>query len=82
MVDLDGAKEKRPVNLSLFKEMIAQSGLKVEAGGGIRDMKTIEEYVNAGVARVILGSAAVKDPQLVRESVKEFQAFQGLILVL
>ncbi len=73
MVDLDGAKEKRPVNLSLFKEMIAQSGLKVEAGGGIRDMKTIEEYVNAGVARVILGSAAVKDPQLVRESVKEFQ---------
>lgn len=73
MVDLDGAKEKRPVNIRLFKELTAKSGLKVEAGGGIRDMKTIEEYINAGVQRIILGSAAVKNPQLVRESVKEFQ---------
>lgn len=72
MVDLDGAKEKRPVNFEIFKTIANETGLCVEVGGGIRDMKTIELYLNAGIKRVILGSVAVKNPTLVRESVKEF----------
>ena len=62
MVDLDGAKDGRPV----------KSGLKVEVGGGIRSMETIERFLEKGISRVILGSVAVKDPSLVKEAVREF----------
>lgn len=72
MVDLDGAKDARAVNSSLFLEVAKTSGLKVELGGGIRDMKTIEYYLENGISRIILGSVAVKNPQLVKEAVKQF----------
>ena len=72
MVDLDGAKAKEPINLGVVKKVVEESGLQVEIGGGIRTMETIETYLQLGVKRVILGSVAVKDPQLVKESVKEF----------
>lgn len=72
MVDLDGAKEKEPINFTIVEMIAKETDLNVEVGGGIRDMKTIERYLNAGIKRVILGSVAVKNPQLVKESIKEF----------
>ena len=67
MVDLDGAKERKPVNQEIFERVAKESGLKVEVGGGIRDMKTIEYYLERGIERVILGSVAVKNPELVKD---------------
>ena len=72
MVDLDGAKEGQPVNTEIFERVAKESGLKVEVGGGIRHMKTIEQFLEKGISRVILGSVAVKNPDLVKEAVKEF----------
>lgn len=72
MVDLNGAKDAYPVNQEIFLKIARESGMKVELGGGIRDMKTIELYLTHGISRVILGSAAVKNPALVKEAVKEF----------
>lgn len=72
MVDLDGAKDGRPVNWNIFIRVAAHSGLKVELGGGIRDMHTIEQYVEAGISRLILGSAALKNPTLVQDAVRAF----------
>ena len=72
MVDLDGAREGRPVNTELFTETAEKSGLKVEVGGGIRSMETVERYLEAGVSRVILGSAALSNPALVCESTRKY----------
>ncbi len=72
MVDLDGAKEGRPVNSVIYTDVARETGLKVEVGGGIRNMETIEEYLSMGISRVIIGSAALKDPDLVKNAVKEF----------
>lgn len=60
MVDLDGAKDATLANADLIIDVAKQSGLKVEVGGGIRDMAAIERYLNNGIDKVILGSAAVK----------------------
>ncbi len=72
MVDLDGAKDARPVNAEIFCRVAAESGLKVELGGGIRNMDTIEYYLERGIERVILGSVAVKNPALVKDAVNHF----------
>lgn len=72
MVDLDGAKDAKLVNADLIADVARSSGLKVEVGGGIRDMNAVEYYLSRGIDRVILGSAAVKNPQLVIESVKAY----------
>ncbi len=74
MVDLDGALEGKRKNEEVFLEVAANSGLKVELGGGIRDMKTIEDYLSHKIARVVLGSAALSNPGLVAEAVREFGA--------
>ena len=74
MVDLDGAREGRRVNTAVFETVAASSGLKVEVGGGIRNMETLEAYFAHGVSRCILGSAALKDPALVREAVAAYGA--------
>ena len=68
MVDLDGAKEGRPVNQHIYEDVAAKTGLKVEVGGGIRNLETIDTYLKSGVERVILGSAALKNPQLVKDA--------------
>ncbi|HIZ83798.1 MAG TPA: 1-(5-phosphoribosyl)-5-[(5-phosphoribosylamino)methylideneamino]imidazole-4-carboxamide isomerase [Firmicutes bacterium] len=68
MVDLDGAKAGRPVNTAIFTQAAEKSGLKVEVGGGIRSMETVEAYLAAGVSRVILGSAALSNPALVEKA--------------
>ncbi len=72
MVDLDGSLKKEPVNAKTFIEVADKTSLKVELGGGIRTMKDIEFYVSNNISRVILGSAALKNPQLVSDAVKEF----------
>ncbi len=72
MVDLDGAKEACAKNTALFLEIAKHSGLKVELGGGIRTLETVETYLESGISRVILGSAAVKNPELVEQAVKRF----------
>ena len=72
MVDLDGAKDARLVNADLIADVAKSSGLSVEVGGGIRDMKAVEYYLLHGINRVILGSAAVKDQQLVIDAVNTF----------
>ncbi|MDE5604594.1 MAG: 1-(5-phosphoribosyl)-5-[(5-phosphoribosylamino)methylideneamino]imidazole-4-carboxamide isomerase [Eubacterium sp.] len=72
MVDLDGSLQKKPVNAKTFTEVANETGLKVEIGGGIRTMQDIDFYVNNNISRIILGSVALKNPNLVKEAVKEF----------
>ncbi|MBR2283765.1 MAG: 1-(5-phosphoribosyl)-5-[Ruminococcus sp.] len=72
MVDLDGAKEGRPVNTKIYTDVAEKTSLKVELGGGIRSIETIREYLEMGIERVILGSAALKDPKLVYDAVEKF----------
>ena len=72
MVDLDGAKDANLVNAELIADVAKSSGLSVEVGGGIRNMNAVEYYISQGIDRVILGSAAVKDPQFVVDAVKEY----------
>ena len=72
IVDLDGAKTGETPNLDLICKIKEQSGLKVEVGGGIRDEKTIEKYLSAGIDRVILGTIAVKNPDFVKSAVEKY----------
>ena len=75
MVDLDGSLQKKRVNSQVFIDVAQNTQLKVEIGGGIRTMQDIEYYYNNNISRVILGSVALKNPNLVKESVKEFGDF-------
>jgi phosphoribosylformimino-5-aminoimidazole carboxamide ribotide isomerase len=72
VVDLNGAFEGRPVNAGAVEAILAASDRPVQLGGGIRSMATIEAWLVAGVARVVLGTVAVKDPALVRNACKEW----------
>ena len=72
LVDLEGARSGETPNLPVITRIIETCGLKAEVGGGIRSMSVIEKYLKAGVSRVVLGTAAVKDPQLLDEAVKLF----------
>lgn len=74
MVDLDGSLQKKRVNSASFLTVASETNLKVEVGGGIRTMQDIDFYAQNRISRVILGSVALKQPDLVRESVKEFGA--------
>lgn len=72
MVDLDGAKSGFPVNSEIFLDVAKNTNLKVELGGGIRDLKTVDFYLNNGISRVILGSVALKNPLLVGQAVAKY----------
>lgn len=72
MVDLAGAKDGTTPHLPLVTRVAKETGLFVEIGGGIRDMDTARRYLDAGVDRVILGTAAVTDPAFTRQAVQEF----------
>lgn len=67
VVDLDGAKSGNTDNISVIADIIKESGLKVEVGGGIRSEEVIRKYIDAGVYRVILGTVAVENPEFCRE---------------
>ena len=72
IVDLDGALTGETVNLSIIKEIVGKFDLKVEIGGGIRNFESIKKYTDAGVEKVILGSAAIKDKNFLKEACKKF----------
>ena len=72
IVDLDGAFVGKSLNQAVIKEILLATKIKVQLGGGIRDLKAIENWLKLGVSRVILGTAAAKMPELVIESCKEF----------
>jgi len=72
LVDLNGAFEGKPVNASAVDAILKDVTIPVQLGGGIRDLATIETWLEKGIARVIIGTAAVKDPDLVREACKLF----------
>lgn len=78
LVDLNGAFAGKPVNDAAVRAILAAVDLPVQLGGGIRDMATVEAWLAAGVRRVILGTAAVKTPELVTEACR---AFPGRIVV-
>lgn len=74
IADLDGAFQGKPANLDLVAQMKAEVPIPLELGGGIRDLDSVEKAIESGVDRVILGTAAVYDPDLVRDAVKRFGA--------
>ena len=78
VVDLDGAFAGKPMNAQAVEAMLKVVSMPVQLGGGIRDLKTIEAWPSKGIARVIIGTAAVRDPALVKEAAK---AFPGRVAV-
>ena len=72
LVDLDGAASGEPRHLSVVARIAATLRIPVQVGGGIRRMETIEQYVKAGIKRVVLGTAAVENPRLVKEACLTF----------
>lgn len=72
VVDLEGAKSGTTPNLELIRSLKEQTSLFMEVGGGIRNMETVKRYIDAGVDRVILGTAAVKDPAFTEEAAKTY----------
>lgn len=72
MVDLNGAFEGKPVNGAAVESILQSITIPAQLGGGIRDMATISAWLEKGITRVILGTVAVKNPDLVREACKEF----------
>ena len=73
VVDLDGAFAGRPMNAAAVGAILAAVQMPVQLGGGIRDLTTIGRWLDAGVARVIIGTAAVRDPALVRAAARKFE---------
>jgi len=72
VVDLDGAFAGKPVNAQAVEAMLKAITMPVQLGGGIRDLATVEAWLSKGVARVIIGTAAVRDPELVKSAAKQF----------
>ena len=72
LVDLEGAKTGQTTNLPTIEKITARTGLFVEVGGGIRSMDTVRRYLDAGASRVILGTAAVTDPDFTARAVAEY----------
>jgi len=72
VVDLDGAFAGKPMNAQAVDGMLKAVTMPVQLGGGIRDLKTVEAWLGKGVARVIIGTAAVRDPDLVKGAAKRF----------
>ena len=70
VVDLDGAKIGTTANFETVKKIIAKTGLSVEIGGGIRDIERVKKYIDIGVDRIIIGTAAVTDPEFLKEAVR------------
>jgi len=73
IVDLDGAKSGEPANLDIIKDIARAVLVPVQLGGGIRDLETIEKLLKTGIERVILGTAAVENPGLVKEACRRFR---------
>jgi len=72
IVDLDGALTGKTVNLDIIQEIVNKFDLKIEIGGGVRNFESIQKYTDVGVEKVILGSAAIKDKNFLKEACKKF----------
>ena len=72
IVDLDGALTGETVNLDIIQEIVTKFDLKIEIGGGVRNFESIKKYNNVGVEKVILGSAAIKDKNFLKEACEKF----------
>ncbi len=72
IVDLDGALTGETVNLDLIEEIVSKFDIKIEIGGGVRTFESIQKYNDAGVEKVILGSAAIKDKNFLKEACSKF----------
>ncbi len=72
LVDLDGAKHGTTDNFNTVKRIVAEGGLFVEIGGGIRSIETVDEYFDIGVDRVIIGTAAVTDPEFLKSAINKY----------
>ena len=72
IVDLDGALTGETVNLDIVKEIVNKFDLKIEIGGGVRNFESVQKYINAGVEKVILGSAAIKDKSFLKDVCQKF----------
>ncbi|MBE6692747.1 MAG: 1-(5-phosphoribosyl)-5-[(5-phosphoribosylamino)methylideneamino]imidazole-4-carboxamide isomerase [Ruminococcaceae bacterium] len=72
LVDLEGAKKGEPTNFETIAEVIKSVNVPCEIGGGIRNIKTVEDYVNAGADRIILGTSAVSDKAFLKEAIAQF----------
>jgi len=73
IVDLDGALTGELINLDIIESIIKKLGISVEVGGGIRSIEKIERYLNIGVDKVILGSAAIKNPNFLKKACEKFK---------
>ena len=73
IVDLDGALTGKTVNLDIIKEIVSKYDLKVEIGGGVRNTDSINQYIDTGVEKVILGSGAIKNKEFLKEACEKFQ---------
>lgn len=72
LVDLEGARDGTTPNIDIVKQIANETSLFCEIGGGIRSMETVDAYLNAGVDRVILGTAAVKDPEFLETAIEKY----------
>jgi len=72
VVDLDGAFAGKPVNVAAVERIIEATNIPLQLGGGIRDMGTVEAWLDKGITRVIIGTAAVRDPELVKSAAKKY----------
>lgn len=72
VVDLAGAKLGVPMHAELIGNIVKETGLFVEVGGGVRDMSTVDRYLSAGASRVILGTVAVTNPQFIKDAVEKY----------
>ena len=72
IVDLDGALTGETINLNIIQEIVTKFDLKIEIGGGIRNLESIKRYSDSGVEKVILGSAAIKDKNFLKEACQKF----------
>ena len=74
IVDLDGALTGKTVNLDIIKEIVSKYDLKIEIGGGIRSIDSINKYIDAGVEKVILGSGAITNKEFLKEACEKFKS--------
>ena len=72
IVDLDGALSGETINQDIIKNIVIKFDLKVEIGGGIRNLDSVKKYIDAGADKVILGSAAIKDKSFLKEACEKF----------
>ena len=73
IVDLDGALTGRTINLDIIKEIVSKHDFKIEIGGGVRNTDSINQYIDVGVEKVILGSGAIKNKEFLKEACEKFK---------